>query len=87
MIAEALRPGGAGCGVEEYREGMIRDAAQAWHWSPHSCKQLTDSWLKKCRPRSNKTGFRANKENKRIVCNICKRHHVWNIWRYSGPAD
>jgi len=75
--AEASRTGGAGCGVEAYRQGLVRDGAQTWHWRPRGYKQLTDRRLKKCRPRSDKTGFRDNKENKRIVCNICKRHHVW----------
>lgn len=40
---------------------------------------FTNSQLKKCRTRSDKPGFRGNEEKKIIVCNIHRRHHVWNI--------
>lgn len=41
MIVEALKNGDVGCGVEEYRHGMIRGGAQAWYRTTHNDKLLT----------------------------------------------
>lgn len=35
MVAEASKTGGAVCAMEEYRQGMVRNGTQAWHWRPH----------------------------------------------------
>lgn len=34
MVTEALKTGGAGCGMEEYRQRMVRVGTQAWHRIP-----------------------------------------------------
>ena len=45
-MAEALRSEDTGCGVEDYRHGVIGDGAQTWHWRLHGYKHLSNSQLK-----------------------------------------
>lgn len=64
-------------GLENWKHGvwqrevqarMIMDGTQVWYWRHLSCKQLTTSLLRRCRPGSDKTG--CNKENNKVACKL-----------------
>lgn len=71
-IAEALRSGSTGWSIEECRQGMIRDGAQADAADP-TLERTQDRSVKRPVLDLGKTGFTNNKENKEIVSNICKK--------------
>lgn len=64
MIAESLRGGYIGCGVEEHRSGTIRDEAQAGTGDPTAINNSPMVSYRNADLELSKTGFRGDKDSK-----------------------
>ena len=67
--AEALRSGDTGCVVGKYRNGMVRDGAEAGTGDLMAINNLPVVSYRNIGLDFDKTGFGANKENKEAVSN------------------